>query len=332
MKGIIIAVALGLTGAVTLACNGGEGGPAATPSATTTASVTPAATGTAGGGQIAFFGPDGADIWLINADGSGSRRLTQGQCEEAAGPFWSRRGDKIACVSGGTTEAPQAKIAVVDLKGQALVQVKHKAWLRGFAWSADDRHFVYGIAEGEALETARLSLVISDSESEATVRLDDAQDARWSPDGAQLAYLNAASDELTIYDLASGQTRAVGQGLRPLAWALAGKALLVAANFQQRQEFGADYEANLLDLAGGEMYVTSGGTIIRANLDGTGGVSLGNLKGTLNDRVGIALALVTPPAVGGYVVPVSRVELVVPWLGLGALIVAAVTLLRRRSA
>jgi Tol biopolymer transport system component len=193
------------------------------------------------------------DIWLSNADGSGQRKLTEGQCEQAAGPFWSRRGDKVACVSGGTTEAPLTKIAVFNLEGQTVAQAEHEAWLMSFAWSADDRHFVYIIAEGEALETARLSLVIGDTESEATVRLDDAQDARWSPDGGQLAYLKTAGEELAIYDLASGQTRSLGQGLRPLAWALGGKALLVAANFQQQEEFGANYEANLLDLASGEM-------------------------------------------------------------------------------
>ena len=275
MKRIVVVFAFALTGAVLSgACgDGGEGAPTSSPTATATvspaasprASVTPSASAAAtasaspatprssDAGQIAYLGPDGADIWLANADGSGKRPLTEGQCQEAAGPFWSRRGDKIACVSGGTAEAPEAKIAVFDLEGQTVAQAEQQAWLGGFAWSADNRHFVYAIAEGASLETARPSLVIGDTDSEATVRLEEAQDARWSPDGAQLAYLKVAGEELTIYDLASGQARALGQGLRPLAWALAGKALLVAANFQQREEFGADYQANLLDLASGEM-------------------------------------------------------------------------------
>ena len=227
----------------------------ATPRATVTttaptASATPAATVSSGGEQLAYS--DGEDIWLINADGSGQRKLTEGQCAQAAGPFWSRRGDKIACVSGGTEEAPLAKIAVFDLEGQTLAQPEHEAWLGSFAWSADDRHFVYSIAEGETLATSRVSLIIGDAESTATVRLEDAQDARWSPDGAQLAYLKSAGQELTIYDLASGQDKPLRTGLQPLAWALGGKALLVAANYQA-QEVGATYEANLLDLASGEM-------------------------------------------------------------------------------
>src|SRR3989304_3702776 len=42
-----------------------------------------------------------------------------------------------------------------------------------------------------------------------------------------------------------------------------------------------------------QMYVTSNfnNTIIRANLDGTGGTSLGNLGGTLSNPTGIALDL-----------------------------------------
>jgi Tol biopolymer transport system component len=253
VKRIIVVLALGLIAGVLASACGDGGGEAPTPSSTAAVTSSPAATSSTGAGEIAYFGPEGADIWLISADGSGQRRLVEGQCQQAAGPFWSRRGDKIACASGGTEEEPQAKIAVFNLEGQIVAQAEHKAWLAGFAWSADDRHFVYTIAEGEAWETARRSLIIGDTESEATVRLEDAQDARWSPDGTQLAYLKVAGEETTIYDLASGQTRALGQGLRPLGWALGGEALLVAANFQQQEESGVNYEVNLLNLASGAM-------------------------------------------------------------------------------
>ena len=267
MKRIVVALALALAG-LALACNGDDGGGTPTPSpvgttpaATTTpratatvaaptAGATPAATLASGGEQLAYS--DGQDIWLINADGSGQRKLTNGQCAQAAGPFWSRRGDKIACISGGTEEAPHTKIAVFDLEGQTLAQPEHTAWLGSFAWSADDRHFVYSIAEGETLAMSSVSLIIGDAESQATVRLEDAQDGRWSPDGTQLAYLKSAGQELVIYDLASGQDKPIRTGVQPLAWALGGKALLVAANYQS-QEVGATYEANLLDPASGAM-------------------------------------------------------------------------------
>jgi len=272
MKRIIIALALALTaGVLAVACGDGGGGgttpsPAATASpvatATLKATATPAApaagatpvpTTSSSAGEIAYFGPEGADIWLVSADGSGQRKLTEGQCQQAAGPFWSRRGDKIACVSGGTQEAPETKISVFDLEGRSLASAEHEAWLWGFAWSADDRHFVYAISEGETLEAARPSLVIGDTESEATVRLEEAGDARWSPERSQLAYLKATTEEPAIYDLASGQTTSLPrEGLRPLAWALGGEALLVAANYQQ-QDIGASYEANLLHLASAAM-------------------------------------------------------------------------------
>lgn len=264
MKRTVVALALTLIACVlAAACGGDDGGGSPTPSpavtatpratataAAPTASATPTATVSSGGEQLAYS--DGEDIWLINADGSGQRRLTEGgRCALAAGPFWSRRGDKIACVSGGTEEAPLTKIAVFDLEGQTLAQPEHEAWLGSFAWSADDRHFVYSIAEGETLATSRVSLVIGDAESPATVRLEDAQDERWSPDGTQLAYLKSTGEELTIYDLGSGKDRPLGTGLQPLAWALGGKSLLVAANYQP-QDVGATYEASLLDPASGE--------------------------------------------------------------------------------
>jgi Tol biopolymer transport system component len=266
MKRMVFALALALiVGALALACNGDGGGgtptpsPAATgtpkatataaaPTASATPSPTTSATTSLSTGEIAYFGPDGVDIWLVNADATGSRQLTKGQCQNAAGPFWSRRGDKIACVSGGTTEAPETKISVFDLEGNTLAQAEHKAWLGGFAWSADDRHFVYSISEGDTLETASPSLVIGDAESDATVHLEEAFDPRWSPDGTQLAYLKAANEEPAIYDMASGQTTSLPQGIRPLAWALGGKALLVAVNYQPG-DVGATYEAYLMSVA-----------------------------------------------------------------------------------
>ena len=255
MKRIVVVLALALiAGVLAVACNGdGVGEESPTPSLTTTAvpgvTATPAAP--AFSGQIAYILPEEGDIWLVSADGSGARRLVQGQCRQAAGPLWSHRGDKIACVSRGTGEEPQTKIAVFDLEGRTVALAEHKAWLAGFAWSADGRHFVYGISEGDAVEAARPILIIGDAESEATVRLEDAQDGRWSPDGSQLAYLKAGG-ELTIYDLPSGQTRALGRGLRPLAWALGDEALLVAADYQE-QEMAVNYEASLLDVASGQM-------------------------------------------------------------------------------
>jgi hypothetical protein len=268
MKRIILAFVL-LIGVAAFACNGGDDGggtptsaPPASPSAATgtprptgttaatSATPTIAATEAPATGEIAYILEAEGNIWLVNADGSGAHKITDGQCKQSAGPFWSRRGDKIACVSGGTNEAPQTKIFVFDLEGRTLARAEHQAWLSGFAWSADDRHFFYGISEGDTLETARPSLIIGDAESEETVRLDDAFDPRWSPDGEQLAYLDTAG--LTNYDLTGGNTAFIGQGLRPLAWALGGRALLVATNYQE-QEFGADYEANLMNIASAAM-------------------------------------------------------------------------------
>ena len=155
MNRIVFTAALALMVGVLLgACNDDGGGstapsPAATasPVATATpettatpvapaASATPRATTSSIAGEIAYFGPEGADIWLVSADGSDQRKLTEGQCQQAAGPFWFRRGDKIACVSGGTEEAPETKITIFDLEGQTLAVAEHEAWLWGFAWSA----------------------------------------------------------------------------------------------------------------------------------------------------------------------------------------------------
>jgi Tol biopolymer transport system component len=155
-------------------------------------------------------------------------------------------------VTGGTEEAPHTKIFVFDLEGRTLFQAEHQAWLAGFAWSADNRHFIYGVLEGDALETARPSLAIGDAESVMTVRIDDAFDPRWSPDGTRFTYLASPNEEAAIEGLDPVQITSLPAGVRPLAWALGGEALLVATSYQQ-QEFGASYQAHLMNVASAAM-------------------------------------------------------------------------------
>jgi len=132
-----------------------------------------------------------------------------------------------------------------------------------------------------------------------------------------------------------------------------------------------------LDVAAGKMYVANhfSHTVSQANLDGTGGVSLGNLGGTLNWPLGIALDVPVgapdtdgdgvpddtdncpndanpnqedadhdglgdvcdptpfPEPVGGIIVPVNKLGLVAPWMGLvalGSLAALAIAVVRRR--
>jgi len=78
------------------------------------------------------------------------------------------------------------------------------------------------------------------------------QQPRWSPDSSRLAYNRPPGETLVVYALATGREEALGEDMRPLAWVFRGKKLLVAADYQE-QELGATYEANLLDLASGQM-------------------------------------------------------------------------------
>lgn len=153
--------------------------------------------------------------------------------------------------------------------------------------------------------------------------------------------------------------------------------LLVMASLLAGLALGMASDARLAAAQATKMYVTNSiiSTVSQANLDGTGGVSLGNLGGTLNWPLGIALDVPVgapdtdgdgvpddtdncpndanpnqedadhdglgdvcdptpfPEPVGGIIVPVNKLGLVAPWMGLvalGSLAALAIAVVRRR--
>jgi len=251
------------------ACGGGAtqptpmptGSPAATPTAAPAAAL-----------EIAYASPQDAsarDIWVTAVDGSAKRNVTQGRCPGPQGLEWSPTGDLLACIGTGSAARPQTLVTVFDLEGRLLLRLQHSgafrsylAWAAKFAsmWSPDGRNLAYAVDEefrpvleedppGEAPV-----LVITDAIRGIITSIVGGQQPRWSADG-RLAYFKPPGDTLALYELASGREKTLGEGLRPLAWVLGDRRLLVAANYRE-QELGGTvvtYEANLLDPASGQM-------------------------------------------------------------------------------
>ena len=228
----------------------GTAGPGATAAAEATPPPTLAPSVTAP--QLAYI--DGAgDIWLTDAAGSDRRNLAGGdpvRCPRPIGLYWSPNGDWLACVGTGSPPDEQTTLFIVDIEGRPHLGMEPKARLESFDWwpTGLDYTYVLRLPDGTR-ETNAGSIGVC---SQAGPPLDDAREVFWSPDESQAAYAKGPGDTLAVYDVAEHQERVIGDGLRPLAWVLDGKAL-VAASDERGDGMFATYTAHLLDPATGEL-------------------------------------------------------------------------------
>jgi hypothetical protein len=264
--------------AIAAACGGtGKGSPTAAPepSAAPTAVPSPPASPTAateGEFQIAYVDDDQRDIWVVPADGVGEQNVTRDRCPRLLEPYWSPRGDRIACIGTGSAAFPETQVLVFDLDGRLLFDLQRDALFAGFSWpdmmemspsslwSPNGQYLAYAVEEdltpvpegGPPRGTPHLFIAEAE-EGRIRKAISGGQQPRWSADGRRIAYNQPPDDTLVLYEPATGEEKVLGKGLRPLAWVLEDTSLLVAAGFQHPQEFLVEYEANLLDLSSGEM-------------------------------------------------------------------------------
>jgi Tol biopolymer transport system component len=158
---------------------------------------------TVGNGLIAFTrgGPD-AGLYVVNPDGSGTRRLTAEASNTDA--TWSPDGSSIAFVRG-FVDVP-AGIYVMNADGTGVRRVTDGGSFvegadLGPAWSPDGSRIAFA-REGreEGADTGNADIYVVDANGTDLVRLTDGPvieyEPSWSPDGSRIAFEG--------YDLASG--------------------------------------------------------------------------------------------------------------------------------
>ena len=206
------------------------------------------------GSQLAYIDA-GGNIMLVNADGSGARKLADTKrCGRFPSLIWSPTGHRLTCIGSGAND--EGLIVLMDAQGQEVAELNLPGAVWPFYWSPSGEAFLYG-ADGQ--------LLLADDSGRALADLGPvelapgaAQPYRglrfWSLDGRQFAYRPAGATEMRIYSLDSMTERSLAGDYRPMAWALSEKALLVAAKYQPPVNQGyPTYEASLLDLASGAL-------------------------------------------------------------------------------
>ena len=203
--------------------------------------------------QLSYLDEDGA-LWLVNADGSDRRKLAdEGVCGSRL--RWSPTGETLICSGSGI---------LLDSKGN-LVGNAPGSGVRGVHWSPSGEFLLSTRLPDEVPQTVELHLAdkrgvhLAQMGSWTTgvrpVPSAYLGAALWSPTTDEIFFTSEDSGDIVIYSATTGESRVVGSGHRPMAWALGGDALVVRSNEEVPPEFElfGTYEVNLLDTTTGDL-------------------------------------------------------------------------------
>ncbi|MBN2266422.1 MAG: PD40 domain-containing protein, partial [Candidatus Aminicenantes bacterium] len=131
-------------------------------------------------------------LWLINADGSGNRRLYQGQGDWHIEPSdWSPDGSRILAVHTLSYPSQACQVVLVDASDgsmKVLKELERKAPTK-VCFSPDGRFIAYDYPSGQSM--AYDVFVMTANGGEAVALIENPADDRlygWTPDGRQLLF------------------------------------------------------------------------------------------------------------------------------------------------
>lgn len=154
-----------------------------------------------GDGLIVFESDRGgqSDIWIMEADGSNQRNLTNDKGDDLF-PSWSRDGKKIAWSRGG--RAPSGEIWIMNLDGSGKTQVTSN----GFAdynatWSPDNSEIIF--QSPRVGGRSDLFAIRVDGTGERQLTNNPASDIGpdWSPDGSRVLFGSNRTGHYAIYTM-----------------------------------------------------------------------------------------------------------------------------------
>ncbi len=134
-----------------------------------------------------------SQIYVMNSDGTASKRLTDMKNGDACGPAWSRDGKKIAFYAFAQTQPSRnPEIWVIDSDGTNPKRLAD----HGIdpSWSPDGHQLVFASHRDGIFQ---IYAVNSDGSSLRRLTKHNAEDSNpaWAPDGGSIVYISATGDD-----------------------------------------------------------------------------------------------------------------------------------------
>jgi TolB protein len=168
---------------------------------------------------------EGAGIYLVDADGTGMRKLTSiaFAASPASVPAWSPDGDRIAFYDNTDRRYPGA-IYVIDADGTARKELPNTTTEQpGLAWSPDGERIVFA-----KYSDSHSDLCVTNADGTELTRLTDTRGRNevaptWSPDGEKIAFLSGPygqdTTELWVIDAdGTGRTHIADGVVSGISW------------------------------------------------------------------------------------------------------------------
>lgn len=155
------------------------------------------------GGQIVFRSDrDGYDVlYVMNADGSQLRKLSDHPEEEQRSPAWSPDGQWIA-FTAFTPDVSAPNIYIVRPDGRDRRQLttgQQPAFYEYPSWSPDSQQLVYHFHLGYGAKQIGRIHVDGSGQTVLTAGLADNDYPAWSPDGSQIVFKSERDGNREIY-------------------------------------------------------------------------------------------------------------------------------------
>ncbi len=149
------------------------------------------------GTKLAFDGipkgsPDGADIYVVNVDGTGLTRLTTDPASDSA-PAWSPDGKKIAfsTIRNPVPNEVNYEIYVMNADGSNQTRITNNTKFdHSPSWSPDGTRIAFTSMRDGNFEVYVMSADGS-NQTRLTNNPEQDSDAKWSPDGTKIVFMSS---------------------------------------------------------------------------------------------------------------------------------------------